>query len=179
MLPDDIKDKYRIFNPEREFIVNPVEKSTRMMKVSCMINGGHVWSHPIMQHGRTFEVCENCHTCREKNSEFHKHSFKNYKELSKSNIIGCFYCFHKFEFAQIKEWVDNGQTGLCPNCNTDSLVGNISNYPIYDKDFLKEMFNIWFVEKNNKLIDNLLAVNYLFGIKKSKKDAIRECFKRN
>lgn len=39
-----------------------------------------------------------------------------------SAIIGCFYCLGVSDPARIKEWVDRGQTALCPRCSIDAVL---------------------------------------------------------
>jgi hypothetical protein len=48
-----------------------------------------------------------------------------------------------FNPAEITEWVDDGDTALCPYCGIDSVIGESSGFPITDK-FLKEMHQRWF-----------------------------------
>ena len=49
-------------------------------------------------------------------------SFKNRKILEKFKKCSCFYCLETFETSEIKEYVDNNETALCPNCGIDSLI---------------------------------------------------------
>jgi hypothetical protein len=54
-------------------------------------------------------------------------SFRNRSALSKSNICSCFYCLSKISPNEIKEWIDDDETALCPKCGIDSLVpGDVS-----------------------------------------------------
>lgn len=49
-------------------------------------------------------------------------SFKNRKILEKFKKCSCFYCLETFETSEIKEYVDNNETALCPYCGIDSVI---------------------------------------------------------
>jgi hypothetical protein len=63
-----------------------------------------------------------------------------------SRLCGCFYCEQRFLPTEIVEWIEKniaiGETAICPKCGNDSVLG--SKYPIDDKQFLREMNNLWF-----------------------------------
>ena len=40
---------------------------------------------------------------------------------------GCYYCLEVCNFKEVTEFVDDGQTALCPNCGIDSLVSGITS----------------------------------------------------
>ena len=67
----------------------------------------------------------------------HTHASKHRSELEASERCACFFCFRTFVSADIKKWVDAGQTALCPHCGIDSVLGNAS-VRIDDK-FLRKM----------------------------------------
>jgi len=73
----------------------------------------------------------------------HKHSIGHRTELEASAICGCFYCLCTFAPTEIKEWIDDGQTALCPHCPVDSVIGSASGYPI-TPEFLRRMHDYWF-----------------------------------
>ncbi len=73
----------------------------------------------------------------------HKHSFHNAKEILASVKIGCFYCLAISSASSVNEWCDNSWTGLCPQCGIDSIIGDISGFPI-TKEFMKNMQKFWF-----------------------------------
>lgn len=64
-------------------------------------------------------------------------------EIKSSKICGCFYCTTVFEPDQILEWVDDGETALCPNCRIDAVLGDGSSFPITIA-FLSRMKKRWF-----------------------------------
>lgn len=51
-------------------------------------------------------------------------AYKNRDSIMESpqNQCVCYYCCTKFTASDIKEWVDKGQTALCPNCGIDSVA---------------------------------------------------------
>lgn len=75
----------------------------------------------------------------------HNGSSRHKKEILSGFLCSCFYCEQIFTPDKITEWIDepdDEQTAICPNCGIDSILS--SDYPITDKDFLKEMNNYWF-----------------------------------
>jgi hypothetical protein len=73
----------------------------------------------------------------------HKHCTCHRAELERSDVCGCFYCGSIFPPSDIVEWIDDGQTALCPECPVDSVIGSASGYPITE-EFLKRMHDHWF-----------------------------------
>lgn len=51
-----------------------------------------------------------------------KRAFKNKSELVESDYAGCYHCIRIFPSKDIKEWVDDDQTAICPLCLVDSVV---------------------------------------------------------
>lgn len=76
----------------------------------------------------------------------HEHSSNHRAALESSDICGCFYCCSLSVAAEVKEWIDAGQTALCPLCGIDSVIGSASGYPVNDLEFLKAMEDHWFGE---------------------------------
>ena len=74
----------------------------------------------------------------------HEHSLHNRSELLSSEMVGCFYCQQCFDPAEITEWHDDEpDTGFCPRCGIDALIGSASGYRP-SADFLNEMNKHWF-----------------------------------
>jgi len=73
----------------------------------------------------------------------HKHCSLNRAELESSEVCGCFYCFAMFAPSEISEWIDQGQTAICPKCPVDSVIGSMSGYPV-TREFLERMHAYWF-----------------------------------
>ena len=74
----------------------------------------------------------------------HKHHrFK--EEILASKVCGCFYCLEIFPPVEIVKWVGrDGNKAICPKCQIDSVIGDLSGYAI-TKEFLHEMEKRWFL----------------------------------
>jgi len=77
--------------------------------------------------------------------EAHVHSRLNLTEVLASELCGCFYCGSLFKPAKIKEWVDAGQTAVCPRCGIDAVIGDDSGVSL-SPEFLAKMEEYWFGE---------------------------------
>ncbi len=73
----------------------------------------------------------------------HKHCFKNRAEIESSADCGCFYCGRTFSAAEITDWIDDGQTALCPHCGIDAVLGSQTGLAI-NKELSDEMNHCWF-----------------------------------
>jgi hypothetical protein len=73
------------------------------------------------------------------------HNWSSYNRLILRNgdLCGCFYCLEVFPASKIRDWTDDGDTALCPNCGVDSVIGSGSGYPI-QRAFLSKMHDHWF-----------------------------------
>ena len=68
----------------------------------------------------------------------------NRKALLKDSVCGCFHCGKIFPPTEIVRYLDEGNgTAVCPYCNTDSVIGESSGYPITDA-FLEKMNKLWY-----------------------------------
>jgi hypothetical protein len=76
----------------------------------------------------------------------HKYCFHNKELLIKHKKCGCFYCLSIFKPSDIKEWVDEEQTAICPKCGIDSILPD--NDGMTSIDFLIEMNAYWFPRWN-------------------------------
>jgi len=73
----------------------------------------------------------------------HKHSIRHRAELESSDQCGCFYCLEVFPMNQIKVWIDDEDTALCPFCGIDAVIGSAAGFPL-TAAFLSEMRGHWF-----------------------------------
>lgn len=79
-----------------------------------------------------------------------KRSFKARPELEKALVCGCYYCTQIYSPQEIKEWVDNQQTAICPKCGIDAVVafreedGSQEDF----KKLLDEWYEESFIEPN-------------------------------
>lgn len=79
--------------------------------------------------------------------EAHRLSFRNRAALETSETCGCFFCLKTCRPNEIMKWIDKrsglDETGLCPHCRIDSLLGSSSGFPV-TTDFLRDMRDYWF-----------------------------------
>ena len=55
---------------------------------------------------------------------------EDYKSLSRnndftvrfSNQCGCYHCLKKFPASEVRDWVDEGATAVCPKCGIDAVL---------------------------------------------------------
>jgi hypothetical protein len=73
----------------------------------------------------------------------HRHSARHRKEIEASELCGCFYCLAIFAPKEIVDWIDDGNTAICPRCPVDSVIGSVSGFPI-ETEFLQRMKEHWF-----------------------------------
>jgi hypothetical protein len=73
----------------------------------------------------------------------HAKSSMHREEVLASALCGCFYCCKVFEPSKIVEWIDGGQTAMCPKCGIDSVIGDKSDFAP-TPTFLKRMNSFWF-----------------------------------
>ena len=63
-------------------------------------------------------------------------------------MVGCFYCKCIYSPSKIKEWIDGGETALCPKCGIDSVLPGF--YGLVSPEFLQSMYYKWFhFDRNN------------------------------
>ena len=73
----------------------------------------------------------------------HRHSSRHRAEILRSAVCGCFYCLGTFPPGMVEEWVDDGETALCPHCGIDAVIGDASGLRL-DDAFLRAMYQAWF-----------------------------------
>lgn len=73
--------------------------------------------------------------------EAHRHSIHHRREVLQSELCGCFYCLSRFAPTQIEEWMDGGQTALCPGI--DAVLGSASGIDL-SEEFLRQMRERYF-----------------------------------
>lgn len=74
---------------------------------------------------------------------FHELAMNHKKVIESSQECGCFYCMTIFNPILIKEWVDDSQTALCPNCQIDAVLPQTKELIMTEK-LLQDMHNYWF-----------------------------------
>ena len=73
----------------------------------------------------------------------HEKSANHRADVERSRLCGCFYCKEMFRPDRIVEWIDEGDTALCPICGIDSVIADGSGLLI-TRDFLEAMQAAWF-----------------------------------
>ncbi len=86
---------------------------------------------------------------------FHKQSFKNRLILGIHKRCGCFFCMESFYLKEVKEWTDDGQTALCPNCDMDSVLPDDGTLTLND---LMAMHHRWFCTATNMKTDKEISI---------------------
>lgn len=73
----------------------------------------------------------------------HRHSSVHRAEVLASESCACFFCLRSFVPGEITEWVDDGETALCPRCGIDAVLGSASGHPL-TPELLRAMHAAWF-----------------------------------
>lgn len=82
----------------------------------------------------------------------HIYSNDHMAQLKQDTVCGCFYCGRIFHPSEITEWITADDpcgkdgTAICPYCGIDSVIGEISGFPI-TQAFLDKMGQYWFGQK--------------------------------
>jgi hypothetical protein len=74
--------------------------------------------------------------------ELSKQSLRNKKSIDSALKCGCYFCCQIFEPKEIKEWIDGGETALCPKCKVDSIIAE-KETPL-ETEFLEKASKYWF-----------------------------------
>ena len=67
-----------------------------------------------------------------------QHASRHRAALEASARCACFFCFRAFPTSEIKAWIDDNSTALCPGCGVDAVLGDASIASISD-GFLRKM----------------------------------------
>ena len=67
---------------------------------------------------------------------------RNRSFLAGDTRCGCFHCQQTYRADEITEWVDDGQTAICPRCGVDAVLSARSD--ALTADFLARMHERWF-----------------------------------
>ena len=76
--------------------------------------------------------------------KLHSFSYDNKESIGKSNECGCFYCLKSFKASEVKKYIIQDSTALCPNCGFDSVLGDVSGFAVTDAKLLKQMREYYF-----------------------------------
>lgn len=75
--------------------------------------------------------------------KLHTYSSNNKELIMKANRVHCFHCKSNMSYRDIKEYIDNDSTGLCPYCGIDSLLPDSIDDNI-DDSIIEDMNKYWF-----------------------------------
>lgn len=82
-------------------------------------------------------------------------AFHNKSEIDFCQECGCYYCFKVFPKEEIKKWVDDSKTAICPYCDFDTILPNTA-YKLTE-EVLKEIHEYWFSQDQNPPSRDLLS----------------------
>ncbi len=73
------------------------------------------------------------------------HTIHNREEINASSIVYCASC-RTFEHpSEIKKFIDDGKTGICPHCGINALVGNACGLKL-SNNVLNELHHMYFTD---------------------------------
>ena len=75
--------------------------------------------------------------------KIHAYSSHNRKLIEASEKCHCFYCKGSMNSREIVEYIDQGQTAICPKCGIDAIVPDGIDEKI-DDALINEMHEYWF-----------------------------------
>lgn len=81
------------------------------------------------------------HECLMK--KLHVYSSNNKKLINSSNKCYCFYCKNTINKEDIKKYIDDDKTAMCPKCDIDSIIPDSIEEKIDDK-IISAMHDYWF-----------------------------------
>jgi len=79
-----------------------------------------------------------------------KHSYYNLSEVKSSKLAGCFHCKTTFttdlvtedkHCIQVTPHGTQDPTVFCPFCGIDTVIGDLSGFPVESQDFLEYLHN--------------------------------------
>jgi hypothetical protein len=76
----------------------------------------------------------------------HMHCFNNCQSISLSKNCVCIYCKQTFPKDSVIDWVETEteKTAICPFCGIDAVIGDATNAPIADSEFIEAIHQHWF-----------------------------------
>ena len=75
--------------------------------------------------------------------KIHAYSSHNRNIIEVSDKCHCFYCKSTIKSSEIVEYIDQGETAICPKCGIDAIVPDSIDEKI-DDDLICEMHEYWF-----------------------------------
>lgn len=63
----------------------------------------------------------------------HLHTSYNRGEIQVSDVCHCLFCETSFNATEVVDYIDAGETGLCPYCDCDSIIADASKIEMTGK----------------------------------------------
>lgn len=81
-------------------------------------------------------------------ADAHQATYYNESIIAASAVCGCFNCLETFAPADIAYWLDEEEgrerSAVCPNCESISVIGSATGYPVTNNMYLEVLRNHWF-----------------------------------
>lgn len=75
---------------------------------------------------------------KEEMKEIHSHTLSNRKEIEASDNCACISCCEIFSSSEVIDYIDDGETALCPICGIDAVIGDCTGISM-EKETLSEL----------------------------------------
>lgn len=76
-----------------------------------------------------------------KKDQKYTNTFNHKTELQEMVKCGCFSCRCIFDYEDITEWIEDGQTAKCPDCGAVSVAGFDSHFLVLNNNLIKSYRN--------------------------------------
>lgn len=80
---------------------------------------------------------------KEEIKRLHSHTLRNRKEIEASDNCVCISCCEIFHASKVEDYIDKGETALCPICGIDAVIGDCTGISM-DSATLKELHKEFF-----------------------------------
>lgn len=60
----------------------------------------------------------------------HSHTLRNRSEIERSQNCACICCKHIFQATEVKNYIDNDSTALCPYCDCDAVLADAAGFKL-------------------------------------------------
>ncbi len=77
-----------------------------------------------------------------------QHAANNVCEIEASVLCACFHCLKVFQPFEIRQWLFDEPTALCPFCMCDSVIGTASGF-LLTPSFVQHMQWYWFYRQRD------------------------------
>lgn len=91
----------------------------------------------------------------DKLKDAHLHTSGNRDEIGSSKVCYCIFCQTFFKPEEVLDYIDGGETGLCPYCDCDAIIADASGIYMSDK-LLSALHWRFFDSSTNPLIELII-----------------------